>query len=79
VCTHKYYIRIFLNLKAEGTKIKGRGRKTWNECVKIDMKRLGLVEYDARNQDMCRSLTTGNRKTLPHCCNDGVILYGLYS
>jgi len=28
-------------LKVEGTKSKGRGRKTWNECVKVHMKRLG--------------------------------------
>jgi len=24
------------------------GRKTWNECVKVDMKRLGLIKDDAR-------------------------------
>jgi len=23
--------------QVEGTKSKGRGRKTWNECVKVDM------------------------------------------
>jgi len=31
------------------TKTKGRGRMTWNECVKVDMKRLGLVKDDAQN------------------------------
>jgi len=25
---------------------KGSDRKTWNECVKVDMKRLGLVKDD---------------------------------
>jgi len=34
----------------EGTKSKGKGRKTWNECVKVDMKRLGLVKDDAHNR-----------------------------
>jgi len=29
-------------LQVVGTKGKGRGRKTWNECVKEDIKRLGL-------------------------------------
>jgi len=26
---------------------EGRGRKTWNECVKSDTKRLGLIKEDA--------------------------------
>jgi len=52
-------------LQVEGTKSKGRGRKTWNECGKVDMKRLGLVKDDAHNPDKWRSLTTGNRPTLP--------------
>jgi len=45
-------------LEAEGEKTKKRSRKTWNECVKVDMKRLGLVKNDARNRDKCWSLTT---------------------
>jgi len=32
---------------------KGRGRMTWNECVKVDRKRLGLVKDDAHNRDKC--------------------------
>jgi len=35
--------------QVEGTKSKGRDRKTWNECVKVDIKSLGLVKDDARN------------------------------
>jgi len=31
-------------LQVEGTKSKGRGRKTWNQCVKVDMKRLDLIK-----------------------------------
>jgi len=36
-------------LQVEGSKSKGRGRKTWNEGVKVDMKRCGLVKDDAHN------------------------------
>jgi len=52
-------------LLVEGIKSKGRGRMTWNECVKVDMKRLGCVEDDAHNRDKWTSLTTGKRPTLP--------------
>jgi len=31
-------------LPVEGTKSKGRDRKTWNKCVKVDMKRLVVVK-----------------------------------
>jgi len=48
-------------------------------CVKIDMKRLGLVKDDAHNRDKWRSLTTANRPTLPQCVNADVILYELRS
>jgi len=36
----------FLKLNVEETK----SRKTWNECVKVDMKRFGLVKDDAHNR-----------------------------
>jgi len=40
----------------------------WDECVKVDMIRLGLVKDDAHNRDNNRSLTIiGNRPTLPQC------------
>jgi len=49
------------------------------ECVKVDMKRLGFVKDDAHNRDIQRSLTNGNRPTLPHINNKDVILYRLRS
>jgi len=55
----------------------GRGRKTWNECVKVHMKRLGLINNNAHNREKWRNLTNGNRPTLHQCGNDGVIIYGL--
>jgi len=66
--------------QVEGTKSKRRGRNTCvNECVKVDLKRLGLVKDDAHNRDKSRSLTSRNCPTLHQCGNEGVILYGLRS
>jgi len=73
------WVLAYRKLQVEGTKKKGRGRKTWNECVKVDMKRLGLVKDDAYSRDKWRSLTNEYRSTLPQCGNEGVILYGLRS
>jgi len=38
-------------LPDEGTKARGKGTKTYNECVKIDMKWFGLVKDEAHNPD----------------------------
>jgi len=57
----------------EGTKTKRRGRKMWNECVKVDMQWLGLVKDDAHNRDEWMNLTMGNRPTLPQCGNEAVL------
>jgi len=38
-----------------------------------------VIEDDTHNRDKWRSLTTGNRPTLPKCGNEGVILYELRS
>jgi len=35
---------------------KGRGRNTWNECVKVEKKMLGLVKDDAHNREKRRSV-----------------------
>jgi len=51
-------------LKVEGTKSKGSVRIMWNECLKVDMKRLGLVKEDARDQDKWKRLAIGTRSTL---------------
>jgi len=40
--------------------------------VGTSVKRLGVVENDAQNRDKGRSLTTGNRPTLPECGNEVV-------
>jgi len=43
------------------------------------MKRFGVVKDDDHNRDKWRSLTSGNRPTLPQCGRESVILYGLRS
>jgi len=37
------------NCRVDETTDKGRGRKTWKECLKVDMKMLGLVNDDAHS------------------------------
>jgi len=63
--------------QVEGTKSKGKGRRTWNDSVKVDIKSPILIKDDAHNRDEWRSLTTGSRPTLPECGDEEGILYGL--
>ena len=42
-----------------GRRGAGRGRKTWYECVKEDMKKLGLHKERAVFRDMWRGLISG--------------------
>jgi hypothetical protein len=42
------------NLKIDGARGKGRGRKTWNECVMDDMRKFGLKAIDAQYRAGCR-------------------------
>jgi len=39
------------NYRLRGEKSKRRGSKNMNECVKVDMKRIGLVEDDVHNRE----------------------------
>ncbi len=48
------------NLEAIGGIKKGRGKKTWNECVAADMKKLGLKKEDAQNRQKWSSSIVGN-------------------
>jgi hypothetical protein len=38
-----------IKMEVEGKIGKGRGRKTWTECDKDDLRRLGLDEKDAED------------------------------
>ena len=51
-------------LVVEGTRGRGRNRKTWEQCVRDDMKLLGLHPEWAVFRDMWRDLIWGKRLTL---------------
>jgi hypothetical protein len=44
------WVKACQRLEVDGRRGRGRGRKTWRECVKDDMKVLGLVEKDAQDR-----------------------------
>src|SRR6059036_3059875 len=44
------------NLEVVGGIRKGRGKKTWIECVTTYMKKIGLKKEDAQNMSLWRSL-----------------------
>ena len=48
----------------EGVRGRGRSRKTWEQCVRDDMKLLGLHSEWAIFRDMWRDLIWGKRLTL---------------
>ena len=47
----------------EGSRGRGRGRKTWWECVVDDMKRLRLRKEDAQDRALWRRAILGDRLT----------------
>ena len=47
----------------EGERGRGRGRKTWKECVMDDMRKMGLRKEDAQDRKVWRSGILGNRPT----------------
>ena len=51
-------------LVVEGTRGRGRSRKTWEQCVRDDMKLLSLHPEWAVFRDMWRDLIWGKRVTL---------------
>ena len=50
-------------MKVDGSKGRGRGRKTWQECVNDDMRKLKLVREDAQDRAGWRRAVVGNRLT----------------
>ena len=51
-----YWVSKCRNLEVVGGTRKGRGRKTWMECVKKDMKVCELKKEDAKNRPLWRSI-----------------------
>ena len=50
-------------IKVEGLRGRGRSRKTWNECVVDDMRKIGVTREDAQDRAVWRSAIMGNRLT----------------
>ena len=50
-------------LAVDGNRRAGRSRKTWGECVKDDMKQVGLMPEDVSNRGLWRAGILGNRVT----------------
>lgn len=67
------------NFEVAGSKNRGRGRKTWSQCVSADMKERGLRSEDAQSRDIWRILTHGDRLTLPQCGRGRMVPYELRS
>jgi hypothetical protein len=51
-------------MNVEGPRGRGRGRKTWQECVNDDMKKLRLTREGAQDRAGWRRAIVGNRLTL---------------
>jgi len=54
------WVKMCRDLVVEGTRRKGRGRKTRQECVIEDMKRMGLKTCDVQDRTMWRNGILGN-------------------
>ena len=46
-----------------GERGRGKGRKTWKECVADDMRKLMLKQEDAQDRALWRNGILGNRPT----------------
>jgi len=51
------------SMTVTGERGRGRGRKTWKECVADDMKKLNLRQEDTQDRTMWRGGILGNRPT----------------
>jgi len=50
-------------IEVEGSRGRGRGRKTWQEFVTDDMKRLGVTREAAQDRAVWKGAILGNRLT----------------
>ena len=51
------------DMSVTGQRGRGRGRKTWKECIYDDMKKMKLRKEDAQDRGLWRSGILGNRPT----------------
>ena len=60
---HTDWVSPCRNFEVVGAKCQGRSRKTWGECVRGDMKLLGLKTEWAQDRAKWKGLIRGNRPT----------------
>jgi hypothetical protein len=53
-------VKMCRDLVVVGAQGKGRGKKTWQECVNKDMKQMGLKRCDAQDSTISRYGVFGN-------------------
>jgi hypothetical protein len=58
-------VSAFRELEVEGMRGRGRGRKMWGECVRDDMKGLGLRKEDAQDRVNLYTQSVTSRGTCP--------------
>jgi len=51
------------NFEVVGVKGRGRSRKTWGECIRQDLRSIGLNRESAQDRAEWRGLIGGNRPT----------------
>jgi hypothetical protein len=52
------------NLVVAGHRSRGRGKKTWNECIVKDMRKMGLKKEDAQDRSVWRTGILGKPSNL---------------
>jgi len=57
------WLKRCMKTEFEGTRQRGRPRKTLWDCVKADMESFGLSREYAQDRDYCRLRIKGNRLT----------------
>jgi hypothetical protein len=63
------WVKACQRLEITGKRGKGRGKKTWRECVEQDMKVLGVRQQDAQDHVVWRGVTWGGPSDL---CKHGL-------
>jgi len=57
------WVKACQQIEINGDRGRGRGRKTWRECVSTDMKAMKLKVEDAQDREVWRKAIWGNRLT----------------
>ena len=57
------WVRACQRVEVDGKRSRGRGKKTWRECVVEDLKVLGLKDEEAQNRLRSRKAIWGDRLT----------------